>query len=398
MKKPSLPERRQRYSVKSLYTKIARLPTMGAALDFRAPAERVSMTFTIPAKWLVPTVAMLGVFGGGFGWLPRQRVEASEGFASAKGRIEAPEYEIIAERGGRLAKVFVHEGDRVEDGQIVAAMESGDLRQEQEHPKSRLWDASEQLFQATMVMAEKKSALEKVKVSLEQREREFVFAQRELERSRELVAKDLIARQEVNEREGKLRVAEAALALDRTRNQAADAAFRAAEYQVKEKKAAMDALQAGVEKTRPETEDRFLRAPHRGVVIARAAEPGEILIHGSRVFRVLEMEPIAMTVLLPGEQAQRITVGSEARLLLDAARHSVFPGVVASVEPQAEFAAKKADAQREKEQSMFRVSIKINARLIEQHLKKIKTGLTGVVYMRLDPYASWPEFLQIKSP
>ena len=42
---------------------------------------------------------------------------------------------------------------------------------------------------------------------------------------------------------------------------------------------------------------------------------------------------------------------------------------------------------------MFRVKVKINPLLLSQHLKKIKTGLPGIAYIRLDETKPWPQIL-----
>jgi HlyD family secretion protein len=42
---------------------------------------------------------------------------------------------------------------------------------------------------------------------------------------------------------------------------------------------------------------------------------------------------------------------------------------------------------------MFRVKVKIAPELLKKHVEKVKTGLPGVAYVRMDPNAKWPERL-----
>jgi len=43
---------------------------------------------------------------------------------------------------------------------------------------------------------------------------------------------------------------------------------------------------------------------------------------------------------------------------------------------------------------MFRVRASIDKKLLEQHLERVKTGLPGVAYVKLDGQDSWPIELQ----
>lgn len=357
------------------------------------------MTVRISARWFVAAMILLVVAVGFLGWLRRQRSQSSEAFASANGRVEATVYDIKTTRPGRIARVLVREGDTVEPGQIVFEIDIPDQRDQGSQAESELREAREELNQTEFIVAQKKNDVDQVTAALGRREKEFMLAQRRLERSRELFAQELIARQELSELETKLRIVEAAQALEQSRKQAAEAALTAAEFQVKQKSAAIDTVQAMMRRMRPQTEDRFLRSPIHGRVLRRAAEPGQVFAAGVRVLTVLEVpDGYYVTIVLPGAQAGRLTVGSEARVVLDASPHRVFPGVVAFVAPRPQLAATGGEDRTEGEKFMFPVKIKIAGALIEPHLQNFKTSLTGVAYVRLDVDAPWPESLQVTSP
>jgi len=42
---------------------------------------------------------------------------------------------------------------------------------------------------------------------------------------------------------------------------------------------------------------------------------------------------------------------------------------------------------------MFRVKVTIDSDLLKEHIEKIKTGLPGVAYIRIDQTIPWPEQL-----
>ena len=57
----------------------------------------------------------------------------------------------------------------------------------------------------------------------------------------------------------------------------------------------------------------------------RDAEPSEVLAAGGRVLNMVDLADVYMTFFLPTEQAGLLALGSEARLVLDAAPDLVIP-------------------------------------------------------------------------
>ena len=42
---------------------------------------------------------------------------------------------------------------------------------------------------------------------------------------------------------------------------------------------------------------------------------------------------------------------------------------------------------------MFRIKVKIDSNVLEKYFDRIKTGLPGVAYIKLDKNVSWPDYL-----
>lgn len=88
--------------------------------------------------------------------------------------------------------------------------------------------------------------------------------------------------------------------------------------------------------------------------------------------------------------AGRIEVGSEVRVVLDAVPNLSIPAEVSYVADVAQFTPKTVETANEREKLMFRVKAKINPQLLLKHKTKVKTGLPGVAYLRLDSSQPWP--------
>ena len=107
---------------------------------------------------------------------------------------------------------------------------------------------------------------------------------------------------------------------------------------------------------------------------------------------------VRMMFFLPTAEAGRVALGSEVRLVLDAAPQYVIPAKVSFVADVAQFTPKTVETAEERQKLMFRVKAKIAPDLLQQHIRSVKTGLPGMAYVRLDEKAPWPDWLQIRMP
>jgi HlyD family secretion protein len=105
-----------------------------------------------------------------------------------------------------------------------------------------------------------------------------------------------------------------------------------------------------------------------------------------------------MTIFLPEPVVGRVALGSEARIVLDAAPQFVIPARVSFVASTAQFTPKTVETASERQKLMFRVKARISPQLLEQHLAQVKTGLPGVAWIKLDPQARWPDILAVRVP
>ncbi len=126
----------------------------------------------------------------------------------------------------------------------------------------------------------------------------------------------------------------------------------------------------------------------------RVAQPGEVLSAGGRVLNLVDLGDVFMTFFLPTAQAGRVMMGSEARIVLDAAPQYLIPAKVTFVADVAQFTPKTVETNEERQKLMFRIKAHISPELLRKYIKLVKTGVPGVAYVQLDPQAKWPGRLQ----
>jgi HlyD family secretion protein len=97
-----------------------------------------------------------------------------------------------------------------------------------------------------------------------------------------------------------------------------------------------------------------------------------------------------MNIYLPERYAGGIPLGDEAKVVLDAIPDRQFAARVAYVSEKAQFTPKEVEATEERQMLVFRVKIRVE----EFNDPRLKPGMPGVSYIRLNPSAKWTELFK----
>lgn len=112
----------------------------------------------------------------------------------------------------------------------------------------------------------------------------------------------------------------------------------------------------------------------------------------------MDLSDVYMTFFLPETVAGRVALGSDVRIVLDAAPQYTIPAKVSFVASTAQFTPKTVETASERQKLMFRIKAQIDPQLLQKHLRQVKTGLPGVAWVKLDAETPWPENLQTRLP
>lgn len=319
--------------------------------------------------------------------LPRGPVE---GFASGNGRIEAVEIDIAARSPGRIREILVDEGDRVAAGEVLVRMDTDPLMAQRREAEAQSKRAEIGVETAEAQVAQRRAESQAALAVVEQRRAERDAAEQKLARTEQLVRSNSVSLQTLDDDRARALGSRAAFAAAEAQVAASEAAIGAARSQVVNAQAAVEAAKATLARIDVELADSTLRSPRDGRVQYRIAQPGEIVGAGGRILDVVDLGNVSMTIFLPTEQAGRIPLGAEVRIVLDAAPGYVVPAEVAFVADVAQFTPKTVETAKERQKLMFRVKARIAPELLAAHIDQVKTGLPGVAHIRLDPELPWP--------
>jgi HlyD family secretion protein len=231
-----------------------------------------------------------------------------------------------------------------------------------------------------------------------EREAELDAAQRRLARSEELVKDGAETGQKLDDDRAGVRAAEATLASAKAQVAAARAAVVGAETEAVGARAAGAAAAATIVRITADIDDSQLKAPRDGRVQFKVTQPGEVLGAGGKVLNLVDLTDVYMTFFLPEAIAGKLAVGSEARIVVDAAPDWVIPAKVTFVADVAQYTPKTVETEVERQKLMFRVRAHIPPELLRQHMELVKTGLPGIAYVRWRKDATWPDRLQPTEP
>ncbi|CAN7175523.1 HlyD family efflux transporter periplasmic adaptor subunit [Bosea sp. LjRoot9] len=291
------------------------------------------------------------------------------GLAQANGRIEVERVDVATKTPGRIAEIRVREGDFIQKDAIVARMDVSDLLA--------------QLAAAQASLRRAEVGIGKAKAELGSREAELKLHEVELRRALDL-GRNIMSQAEADKRLAQRDVAKAAVI--------------GARAGVADAEAARDAAQAQVNLIQVNIDDMTLSAPVSGRVEYRLAQPGEVIAAGGRVVTLLDVSDVFMTIFLPTSEVGRVALGSDARIVLDAAPQYVVPASVSFVAGEAQFTPKYVETKNEREKLMYRVKLKIDPKLLDSYREYVKAGLTGTATVKVAADAAFPEMLQLRLP
>ncbi|MGA2401653.1 MAG: HlyD family efflux transporter periplasmic adaptor subunit [Syntrophobacteraceae bacterium] len=348
-------------------------------------------------KWLIAVVVVLIIGGLGVAaWQIFFKEDKNKGLASGNGRIEAVDIDVAAKTPGRVKDILVREGDFVTAGQVVALMDTEVLEAQRREAEAQLKQAQSAVETARSQLVQRESEKAAVQALVVQREAELGVVRKRSIRSSTLAAEAATSQQEADDDSAKVTSAVAGVSAARAQLAAAAAAIVTAHVQIAGAQSGVEAAQATVERIQADIRDSALKSPREGRVQYRIAQPGEVVGAGGRVLNLVDLGDVYMTFFLPTDVVGRVALGTEVRLLLDAAPQYVIPAQVSFVADVAQFTPKAVETASERQQLMFRVRAQISPDLLRKHITQVKTGLPGMAYIRLDPTAQWPAHLQVK--
>ena len=344
-------------------------------------------------KMILIAVAAAVVVGGLL-WYLLSGPSLPPGFAAGNGRLEANEVYVSAKYAGRIREVLVDEGDVVTPGQIVARMDTEELEARLRQAEAQIREAEDSRRVALAEVESRRAQVVSRNAEIAARQAEANFARQQYARSRPLVRSGAVSQQEAETDNARMLSTRATVAATQAQMAGARNELVGAEAEAIRAQSTINSARAEADRIRAEIRDAVLVSPIRARVETRLAEPGEVLASGGRVFSLVDLSDVYMYVFLPERVTGRIAIGSEARIVLDAAPQYPIAATVSFISPTAQFTPKAVETEEERHNLTFRVRLQIPRERLARYENLVRVGVPGMGYVRYDNSATWPATLQ----
>ncbi len=273
----------------------------------------------------------------------------------ASGTVEATEADLGFQLAGRIERIAVREGDRVESGAELAWLDRAELL-------ARRRAAQAQVDGARALLAELERGFRAEEVAqgraaLRAAEQRVSDARRDLERTRNLFDGGAVSRELLDKHETAFEVATAEY-------ESAEEALRILlsgprQERIAAQRAALAQAEATVAQIDAGLDYAVIRAPFPGVVSLRHREPGESVPAGAPVLTVMNPEDRWVRIYVREDQVGKLALGQGAEITADADPGRAYEGKVVFIASEAEFTPRNVQTTEERVKLVYRVKVMI---------------------------------------
>ena len=258
--------------------------------------------------------------------------KAASDVIAAPGRVEAltESVDISAEITGRLAQVYVDEGDHVNAGQVIAAIDPSDAR-----AKLAAAEAQAAIARADLDRLLNGARVEERREADAQRKQaETALTQLENERQRraDLFREGFLSQEELERADRDMKLARARLEELTERASVVSASARGDEKA--RATAAVALADAQVAQSRAMLDKTEIRAPQAGTILRRHRKAGEIVAPEAGtnlIYTMADTSRLRVRVDVDETDVARLAIGQRVQVRADAYGDRRFGGVVARV-------------------------------------------------------------------
>jgi HlyD family secretion protein len=333
-----------------------------------------------------------------------------DSIVTLSGRIEGDDSAIAAKSSGRILEIRFREGDAVQAGDVIATLLDEQIRAREEQAQAGV----------SIMEAKSKSARDQIPVLEQQmQQNQLQTAQSRVDAqgrirqaSAELAAAEAdLAQQQASyqiaafDRDAYTKLAQTGAASQRQATQAVAtagqqaAAVAAANRRAEAARGALTTAQANLEnpdiheaqvamvrrqiiqqqaeissadavtvqarqqlrEAQANRQDQVVRAPFSGVIVTRAAEPGEYVIAGTALVTMVDLNKVYLRGFVPEGLIGKVKLGQPAHVYLDSNTKQPLDAWVSRIDPQATFTPENTYFQDERVKQVVGVKVQLKA-------------------------------------
>jgi len=313
-------------------------------------------------KVLAPMILICAVAGLAYlpGHLHKQRAEQ---VLKVSGNIEAHQSDLSFKIQGRIEKLPVEEGARVEAGAVIARLDDDDYRQQIAADEATL-----ELREAQLALSEAGSRPEDIKAAQQNMldaEADLELKKIDVKRKDDLYKRDAISAETHDIAVTSLKRAEAGY--ERSKQLYEEIAGGTRKEQIAIDRQTVNQARENLRLSRIKLGYTVLRAPVAGVIVTREAELGEVVSPGTPVVTLADLDDVWLRAYVSETDLGRIHLGQMVPVTTDTYPGKNYSGRLSFISSTAEFTPKSIQTQKERVTLVYRIKIDLPNR--EHELK-----------------------------
>lgn len=272
------------------------------------------------------------------------------------GTVDAHEVDVAFQSPGRIRALFADEGQAVRPGEVVAQLDDADLALAAQRAQAQAVSASHAL--ASLRAGARSQELRAGHAALAQAQADKRYADQQVQRTRELIDRGFVSRDQLDRVQSAAEVA--AARADQARESLSLLEAGARPQDLARAAADADAASAAAGEAQRALGYARLLSQSAGVVSVRLAESGQVVAVGQPVLRIAELQRPWVRAYLPEQDLARVHLGDAVDVRVDGRPGKVWRGHLSFISPQAEFTPKTVETKALRVDLVYRVTVDVD--------------------------------------
>jgi len=246
----------------------------------------------------------------------------------------------------RIVELPFNEGQWVKTGTLISRVDDSDYRQQATIAEAALEVQTRQLAAAEQNLAAAKKTVEADEADVE-------LAKLQFSRADDLMKKGAGTIEARDQTNATVKRSNAALERDQALGKSAERQVELARANVRNAKEALKLARIVLDYT-------TLKAPFDGVITVRQAELGEIMVPGTPVVTLADLDHIWLRAYINETDIGKVRLDQAAAVKTDTYPGKIYKGRVSFISPAAEFTPKSVETHAERVTLVYRIKIDID--------------------------------------
>jgi HlyD family secretion protein len=285
-------------------------------------------------RLLAPVLIILVAAGAGAWWYLHR--PAAEGDLTLYGNVDFRQASVPFNGNERIAEILVEEGALVEQGQLLARLDTSRLLPQLKQAEAAM--ESQQAVVQRLLNGTRKEEVAQARANLESAQADAVNATAQYERSKALGPAAAVSRQDIDQAKAAADMAAAKVAASQNALKLAVIGPRAED--IAQAKAQLRGFEAQLALLRQQVADAELHAPFDAMVQSRLMEPGEMASPSKPVFSLATTGTKWVRAYVSEPDLSRVRGGQQASIVIDSQPDRALDGWVGFISSVAEFTPK----------------------------------------------------------